>query len=158
MSPTPAHPEHAQDSPQPIETDSLLQAAPLTAAHNHRPPLPTVPDGHPEILVWAAHQDRNTGPDPIARYANRDGYAHPSGNTLRCLSRRAFRTVLAAIDRLEDLGLLQVMQQGWQRHPNRYRLAFPGAEDTGTIEEPRRAYAVLVIIAPSPRGASRYDN
>ena len=88
-----------------------------------------------------ARQVRNPDLDPVAhgvltqlsRFANRDGYAWPSIDTLRRLAKRASRTVRAAIERLEDLGLLQVVERGWQRHPNHYRLGWAWSEDRDPV-------------------------
>ena len=120
-------------SPHALPLGDLLDSVPLKPIR----PLPAAPDGHPEILAWVARQVRNPDLDPVAhgvltqlsRFANRDGYAWPSIDTLRRLAKRASRTVRAAIDRLEGLGLLQVVERGWQRHPNHYRLGWAWSED-----------------------------
>ena len=120
-------------SPHALPLGDILDTAPLG------PPKapPAAPDGHPEILAWAAMQVRNPDLDPVAhgvltqlaRFANRDGYAWPSIDTLRRLARRTSRTVRATIDRLEGLGILQVVERGWQRHPNHYRLGWAWSEE-----------------------------
>ena len=124
-------------SPHALPLGDLLDSVPLAP----RRPLPAAPDGHPEILAWVARQVRNPDLDPVAhgvltqlsRFANRDGYAWPSIDTLRRLARRASRTVRAAIDRLEGLGMLQVVERGWQRHPNHYRLGWAWSEDRDPV-------------------------
>ena len=121
------------NSPHTLPMGDILDSVPL----NPPRPLPSAPDGHPEILVWVARQVRNPDLDPVAhgiltqlaRFANRDGYAWPSIDTLRRLAKRTSRTVRAAIDRMEGLGLLQVVEKGWQRHPNRYRLGWAWSAD-----------------------------
>ena len=127
----------SQNSPHTSPMDEILDSAPLKPSR----PLPEAPDGHPEILAWVARQVRNPDLDPVdhsvltqlARFANRDGYAWPSIDTLRRLARRASRTVRASIDRLEGLGLLQVVERGWQRHPNHYRLGWAWSEDRDPV-------------------------
>ena len=129
----PAFAAASQNSPHTFPMGDILDSVPLKPPR----PLPAAPDGYPEILAWAARQVRNPDLDPVAhgvltqlsRFANRDGYAWPSIDTLRRLARRASRTVRAAIDRLEGLGLLQVVERGWQRHPNHYRLGWAWSED-----------------------------
>ena len=123
----------SQSSPHTLPMGDILDSVPLKPSR----PLPAAPDGHPEILAWVARQVRNPDLDPVAhgvltqlsRFANRDGYAWPSIDTLRRLAKRASRTVRAAIDRLEGLGMLQVVERGWQRHPNHYRLGWAWSED-----------------------------
>ena len=123
----------SQNSPHTLPMGDILDSVPLKPS---RPP-PAAPDGHPEILAWVARQVRNPDLDPVdhgvltqlSRFANRDGYAWPSIDTLRRLAKRASRTVRASIDRLEGLGLLQVVERGWQRHPNHYRLGWAWSED-----------------------------
>ena len=133
---------YATETPTSLHTllmGSLLDGAPLGPPK----PAPAAPDGHSDILAWAARQVRNPDLDPvahgvltqIARYATRDGYAWPSIDTLRRLAKRTSRTVRAAIDRLEGLGLLQVVERGWQRHPNHYRLGWAWSEER-TITSP----------------------
>ena len=126
-------------SSQTLPMDDILDHAPLVPPR----PLPAAPDGYHDILAWAASQVRNPDLDPVAhgiltqlaRFANRDGYAWPSINTLRRLAKRTSRTVRAAIDRMEGLGILQVVERGWQRHANRYRLGWAWSE------EPNLAYS-----------------
>ena len=120
-------------SPHTFPLGDLLDNVPLG------PPkaAPAAPDGHPEILAWAARQVRIPDLDPvahgiltqIARFATCDGYAWPSIDTLRRLAKRTSRTVRSAIDRLEGLGILQVVERGWQRHPNHYRLGWAWSEE-----------------------------
>ena len=94
----------SQNSPHTFPMGDILDSVPLKPSR----PLPAAPDGHPEILAWVARQVRNPDLDPVdhgvltqlARFANRDGYAWPSIDTLRRLAKRASRTVRAAIDRL----------------------------------------------------------
>ena len=127
----------SQNSPHTFPMGDILDSVPLKPSR----PLPAAPDGHPEILAWVARQVRNPDLDPVdhgvltqlARFANRDGYAWPSIDTLRRLAKRASRTVRAAIDRLEGLGLLQVVERGWQRHPNHYRLGWAWSEDRDPV-------------------------
>ena len=118
----------------------ILDSAPLVPPR----PLPAAPDGHHDILAWAASQVRNPDLDPVAhgiltqlaRFANRDGYAWPSINTLRRLAKRTSRTVRAAIDRMEGLGILQVVERGWQRHANRYRLGWAWSQERDLAYSP----------------------
>ena len=127
-------------SPHTLPMGDILVAAPLG------PPRATTaaPDGHPEILAWAARQVRNLDLDPVAhgiltqlaRFATRDGYAWPSIDTLRRLAKRTSRTVRSAIDRLEGLGILQVVERGWQRHPNHYRLGWAWSEERNITNPP----------------------
>ena len=127
----------SQNSPHTLPMGDILDSVPLKPSR----PLPSAPDGHPEILAWAARQVRNPDLDPVdhgvltqlSRFANRDGYAWPSIDTLRRLAKRASRTVRASIDRLEGLGLLQVVERGWQRHPNHYRLGWAWSEDRDPV-------------------------
>ena len=129
----PAYVAETPTSPHTLPMGSILNDAPLGPP---RPP-PAAPDGHSDILAWAARQVRNPDLDPVAhgiltqlaRFATRDGYAWPSIDTLRRLAKRTSRTVRAAIDRLEGLGLLQVVERGWQRHPNHYRLGWAWSEE-----------------------------
>ena len=131
----PAFAAASHNSPHTFPMGDILDSVPIKPSR----PLPAAPDGHPEILAWVARQVRNPDLDPVAhgvltqlsRFANRDGYAWPSIDTLRRLAKRASRTVRAAIDRLEGLGLLQVVERGWQRHPNHYRLGWAWSEDRG---------------------------
>ena len=133
----PAFAAASQNSPHTFPMGDILDSVPLKPSR----PLPAAPDGHPEILAWVARQVRNPDLDPVAhgvltqlsRFANRDGYAWPSIDTLRRLAKRASRTVRAAIDRLEDLGLLQVVERGWQRHPNHYRLGWAWSKDRDPV-------------------------
>ena len=128
------------NSPHTFPMGDILDSVPLAP----RKPLPAAPDGHPEILAWAAQQVRNPDLDPVAhgiltqlaRFANRDGYAWPSINTLRRLAKRTSRTVRAAIDRMEGLGILQVVERGWQRHANRYRLGWTWSEERNLAYSP----------------------
>ena len=121
------------NSPHTLPMDDILDSVPLKPPR----PLPAAPDGHHDILAWVARQVRNPDLDPVAhgvltqlaRFANRDGYAWPSIDTLRRLAKRTSRTVRAAIDRMEGLGLLQVVEKGWQRHPSRYRLGWAWSAD-----------------------------
>ena len=127
-------------SPHTLPMGDILDSAPLG------PPraAPAAPDGHSEILAWAARQVRNLDLDPvahgiltqIARFATRDGYAWPSIDTLRRLAKRTSRTVRSAIDRLEGLGILQVVERGWQRHPNHYRLGWAWSEERNFTNPP----------------------
>ena len=127
-------------SPHALPLGGLMDSVPLG------PPkaAPAAPDGHPEILAWAARQVRNLDLDPvahgiltqIARFATRDGYAWPSIDTLRRLAKRTSRTVRSAIDRLEGLGILQVVERGWQRHPNHYRLGWAWSEERNITNPP----------------------
>ena len=127
-------------SPHALPLGDLLDSVPLA------PPKATTaaPDGHPEILAWAARQVRNLDLDPvahgiltqIARFATRDGYAWPSIDTLRRLAKRTSRTVRSAIDRLEGLEILQVVERGWQRHPNHYRLGWAWSEERNITNPP----------------------
>ena len=127
----------SQSSPHTLPMGDILDSAPRKPSR----PLPEAPDGHPEILAWVARQVRNPDLDPVdhgvltqlARFANRDGYAWPSIDTLRRLAKRASRTVRASIDRLEGLGMLQVVERGWQRHPNHYRLGWAWSEDRDPV-------------------------
>ena len=127
-------------SSQTLPMDDILDRAPLVPPR----PLPAAPDGHHDILAWAASQVRNPDLDPVAhgiltqlaRFANRDGYAWPSINTLRRLAKRASRTVRAAIDRMEGLGILQVVERGWQRHANRYRLGWAWSQERDLAYSP----------------------
>ena len=129
-----------QTSPHTLPLGGLLDSVPLG------PPkaAPAAPDGHPEILAWAARQVRIPDLDPvahgiltqIARFATRDGYAWPSIDTLRRLAKRTSRTVRSAIDRLEGLGILQVVERGWQRHPNHYRLGWAWSEERNITNPP----------------------
>ena len=129
----PAFAAASQNSPHTFPMGDILDSVPIKPSR----PLPAAPDGHPEILAWVARQVRNPDLDPVdhgvltqlARFANRDGYAWPSIDTLRRLAKRASRTVRASIDRLEGLGLLQVVERGWQRHPNHYRIGWAWSED-----------------------------
>ena len=135
-----AYTTETRTSPHTFPMGDLLDSVPLA------PPraAPAAPDGHPEILAWAARQVRNLDLDPvahgiltqIARFATRDGYAWPSIDTLRRLAKRTSRTVRAAIDRLEGLGILQVVERGWQRHPNHYRLGWAWSEERNITNPP----------------------
>ena len=128
------------NSPHTLPMGDILARVPLGPPR----PLPAAPDGHHDILAWAASQVRNPDLDPVAhgiltqlaRFANRDGYAWPSINTLRRLAKRASRTVRAAIDRMEGLGILQVVERGWQRHANRYRLGWAWSQERDLAYSP----------------------
>ena len=130
----------SQSSPHTLPMDDILDSVPCKPSR----PLPEAPDGHPEILAWAARQVRIPDLDPvahgiltqIARFATRDGYAWPSIDTLRRLAKRTSRTVRSAIDRLEGLGMLQVVERGWQRHPNHYRLGWAWSEERNFTNPP----------------------
>ena len=136
----PAFAAASQNSPHTFPMGDILDSVPLAPPR----PLPAAPDGYPEILAWAASQVRNPDLDPVAhgiltqlaRFANRDGYAWPSINTLRRLAKRASRTVRAAIDRMEGLGILQVVERGWQRHANRYRLGWAWSQERDLAYSP----------------------
>ena len=127
-------------SPHALPLGDLLDPVSLKPSR----PLPAAPDGHHDILAWAASQVRNPDLDPVAhgiltqlaRFANRDGYAWPSINTLRRLAKRTSRTVRAAIDRMEGLGILQVVERGWQRHANRYRLGWAWSQERDLAYSP----------------------
>ena len=143
----------SQNSPHTFPMGDILDSVPLKPTR----PLPAAPDGHPEILAWVARQVRNPDLDPVAhgvltqlsRFANRDGYAWPSIDTLRRLARRASRTVRAAIDRLEGLGMLQVVERGWQRHPNHYRIGWAWSEDRVPVS--LRGYVTSPYESPGTR-------
>ena len=136
----PIFPAETRTSRSTLPMGDILDSAPLAPPRAKS----AAPDGHPEILAWAARQVRNPDLDPVAhgilnqlsRFANRDGYAWPSIDTLRRLARRTSRTVRSAIDRLEGLGLLQVVERGWQRHPNHYRLGWAWSEERDITSTP----------------------
>ena len=103
---------------------------------------PYDPVGIPEINHWA----RYTGPaqlgltlravlKEIALYANAEGYAHPSQDTIAARLECSRATVNRAVMALEAFGLLRIEKVARENDQpyNRYRLA---GVDTGWIPEP----------------------
>ena len=125
---------HPLTSPDTPPLGDLLDNAPLQPPAPK--PKPELPRGRPEIMAWAANQ---THPElghvaygvllVIARFATAEGIAWPAINTIRQLAGRSAPTVRVAIDRMETLGILQIVERGGPRRPHHYRLGWAWSSD-----------------------------
>ena len=129
---------HSRTSPDTPPLGDLLDNAPLEPPPPQ--PQPERPRGRPEIMAWAANQ---THPElghvaygvllVIARFATAEGIAWPSIDTIRRLAGRSSPTVRTAIDHLETLGILQIIERGGPRRPHHYRLGWAWSEERGQV-------------------------
>ena len=125
---------HSRTSPDTPPLGDLLDNAPLEPPAPK--PKPELPRGRPEIMAWAANQMH---PElghvaygvllVISRFATAEGIAWPSIDTIRQLAGRSAPTVRVAIERLETLGILQIIERGGPRRPHHYRLGWAWSEE-----------------------------
>ena len=124
--------------PIPSPMGDILDSVPLKPSQSRFLQLPTVTPkswpGSPDRCATPTWTPSLTASSPSSP-ASPTATATPGPPSTPCAAWPSAPPGLyrAAIDRMEGLGILQVVERGWQRHPNRYRLGWAWSGGHGTL-------------------------